>query len=115
MDEEEKELLKKVLAKVEKLEEGLKEKDKEIAKLHQERPSSPPSFDNVKDPLARAIIIGAMRKQESLKENTGTVQPTLNELKEHHLGELILFAKKKGIPLGNQERENEGEVKVYLD
>lgn len=115
MDSEEKEMLKRLLSKVEKLEEGMKAKDKEIEKLREEKTSTP-SFpiENIKDPLARAILKG-IQKKESLAQERIQTTPTLKELKEHHLGEIILFAKKKGIPLGHKEEESEGEIKVIVD
>lgn len=101
-------MFKKLLSKIEKIEGDLKQKDKEIAALKQDIPSAPSSQEKKEfvppktdDPLANAIIRGAMKKASQAQEpqNSNVIQ----EVKEHHLGEIILFAKRKRIPLGNTE------------
>lgn len=113
MDSEEKELLKKLLSKIENLEKEVKE-IKEGSKI----PKLPP-MPKTNDKLARALVKkarekvireaveGVPRNRTSSGRNYRTEKERIQEIRDNFdLGEIALFALKKGlIKKGRPDRE----------
>lgn len=119
MESEEKEILKKLLKKVEHLEEELHKRDTIIQDLREQRgkpadlPQWQPLPKNLNDKLAKIIVRKARQKalEQAMYEQTPQGQmrkpkniATAEEIRKNFsLGEIISFVFKNKIPIGNPE------------
>ena len=133
MDSEEKELLKKLLNKVDNLEKELHKRDKIIDKLNmQGQPEALPDklkFPplKTKDRFAEIIIRKARQKKLEQEAYNQTPQGAMNRpkvkatvegiRKNFHLGEVMTFIWKKKIPVGNRDDSGSSQevAKVELE
>lgn len=134
MDSEEKELLKKLLNKVDNLEKELHKRDKIIDKLNMQGnpealPNNPkfPPMPTTKDRLAEIIVRKARQKLVEQAAYNQTPQGAMNRpkvklsveeiRKNFSLGEIMTYIWKKKVPIGNREDSGATEevLKVELD
>jgi len=130
LDSEEKELLKKLLKKVEKLEVELEKRDTIIQRIQEDRQIKPKVKEHPEwgplpdDPLARVIVQKA-REKVVLNESTqggsgsGGGKVTVEELRKNFsFGELARFAIKKRMLREGRESmrvKGKGQIKIYED
>lgn len=128
MDSEEKELLKKLLKKVDKLEEELHKRDKIIQKMEgQQGQPEPLQFGPApksKDRLANIIVRKARQRAREKAQYDQTPQgqrrtsesrATTEEIRRNFsLGEIMIFVAKKKIPIGNLEDESSGSGETVI-
>jgi len=121
LNSEEKELLQKILKKVENLEKELDKRDKVIQRLETQQgvpqPLQEPKFPPMpvtKDRLTNVIIRKARQKARETARYERTPQAkmrrpsaTADEIRKNFsLGEILVFIAKKKIPIGNPEEES---------
>lgn len=127
LDSEEKELLKKLVSKVENLENKIDERDQIIQKLQDNRGRQPkkehPEWGPLpKDRLARLLVQKAREKvahTEVTQERAQRTNTTIKDLKNNFsFGELARFAlKHRMLPTGKESSKvsAKGQIKVYED
>jgi len=113
--------IEKILSKVDKLEKEIEKRDLIIDKLQESRGGSEPleegsefpPMPKTNDRLAKALIRGARKKlrgnkDKNISRDKQGREITVEEVrKNYHLGEIMIFVKKKGIPLGKEENDEE--------
>jgi len=128
MDKEEKELLKKILKKVDSLEEKLKEKDEEIKRLREQKPqtqpkpaeSSKPKIPEIKetgDKFTDLMVQLAREKAEyesEQRERERRTAPTVEEIRKNFdLGEVALFAIKRNLLKKGKEKDVKSTTSIH--